>query len=265
MTQSTVTAVDPLAPALQGDPLALEIEERLRAHWTSPQWLARMAERRNDLTRSGYVKVSELLPLDLMEDLRAEAREIVQAAARRIDIQVKETGYSPRRMGSVNVRDIRTHGNLIPRLYDSQELRRGLEQVTGHAVLDCDWDNERMTMTHQSKPGDTHGWHWGDYQYALIFIVDHPPIDHGGMLQCVPHTTWDKENPDIHRILCERPIDTYFHQGGDIYFFRTDTTLHRTYPLEKEGTRIILNFTYDGPDGAVRQRTHETQSAIYDW
>ncbi|KZL21055.1 hypothetical protein PsAD2_01047 [Pseudovibrio axinellae] len=74
-----------------------------------------------------------------------------------------------------------------------------------------------------------------------------------------------QQNPIIFHTLTESPIDTYFHQGGDIYFFSTDTTLHRTYPLEKEGTRIILNFTYDGPDGVERSRTHETQSVVYDW
>jgi hypothetical protein len=241
------------------------IELLLQAHFDSDEWRKLIPVRRNTLTRTGYVRLSNLLPDDLKEAVRAEARRIISAAQRRIDITVAETYHTPRKMGSVNVRDIRKFGAIVPQLYDSPQLRRGLSDVTGHPVLDCDWENERMTMTHQTRPGDTHGWHWGDYQYAVIFIVDHPPIDHGGMLQCVPHTTWDKSNPDIFRILTENQIATYFHDAGDIYFFRTDTTLHRTYPLVKEGVRTILNFTYDGPDGAERQRSHETQTAIYDW
>jgi len=245
--------------------LSENIEQRLKAHLDGADWRSQIPARRNQLTREGYVRVSDLLPEDLKEEVRAEARAIADAAERRIDVRIAETSNTQRKLGSVNMRDIREHGAIIPLLYDSKQLRRGLNDVTCHKVLDCDWENERMTMTRQTKPGDTHGWHWGDYQYALIFIVDHPPIECGGMLQCVPHTTWNKEQPDIFRILTENPIATYYHEGGDIYFFRTDTTLHRTYPLEEECTRIILNFTYDGPDGAERERTHETQSVIYDW
>lgn len=255
----------PLSCVERDSSLETRIETRLKDHLDCPTWCSSIASRRNSLTRDGYVRVSDLLPEDLKEEVRAEARQIVELFERRIDIRVPETYNTQRKLGSVNVRDIRQHGTIIPRLYDSPQLRRGLNEAAGHQVFDCDWENERMTMTRQTKLGDTHGWHWGDYQYALIFIIDHPPIDHGGMLQCVPHTTWNKSNSDIFRILTENPIATYYHEGGDIYFFRTDTTLHRTYPLEKEGTRIILNFTYDGPDGIDRQRSHETQSAIYDW
>lgn len=242
-----------------------KIETQMKAHLDGTEWQASIPARRNQLTRNGYVRISDLFPEDLKEDMRAEARRIAEQAERRIDVRVAETSNSQRKLGSVNVRDIREFGQVIPLLYDSQQLRRGLNDVAGHQVLDCDWENERMTMTRQTRPGDTHGWHWGDYQYALILIVDHPPIECGGMLQCVPHTTWKKSSPDIFRILTENPIATYFHEGGDIYFFRTDTTLHRTYPLEQECTRIIVNFTYDGPDGIDRNRSHETQSVIYDW
>lgn len=243
---------------------AAELDSRINAHLSRPEWVSAISTKRVSLTKYGYVLVSDLLPKDLIEEIRQEGRRIAQKAARRIDIRVQETSGSPRRLGAVNVRDIRQNGQLIPLLYDSAALRAGLEQITGHGVLDCDWDNERMTMTHQQEPSDTHGWHWGDYQYALIFIIDHPPIESGGMLQCVPHTTWDKSSPSVHRLLCENPIYSYYHQAGDIYLFRTDTTLHRTYPLEKAGSRIILNFTFDGPDGARRTRSHETQTAIYD-
>jgi len=242
-----------------------DLEPMITEHLFQHAWEKEIPGKQRQLLRNGYVLLSDILPDTLVKAIRDEGRHIVENAARRIDITVKETSNSPRKLGSVNVRDIIEFGSLIPELYHSTALRKGLEQITGHDVLDCDWENERMTMTHQEKAGDTHGWHWGDYQYALIFIIDHPPIENGGMLQCVPHTTWDKNNPDIYRILCEHPINTYYHQQGDIYFFRTDTTLHRTYPLEKDGTRIILNFTFDGPDGVNKPRTHETQTAIYDF
>ncbi|WP_411705380.1 hypothetical protein, partial [Edaphovirga cremea] len=39
-------------------------------------------------------------------------------------------------------------------------------------------------------------------------------------------------------------IATYGFETGDIYFLRTDTTLHRTIPLNEDAIRIILNMTW---------------------
>lgn len=114
-----------------------------------------MENRRNYLTRTGYVRISDILPTEMKEAMRAEARMVAETTERRIHITVAETYNTQRKLGSVNVRDIREHGTLIPALYDSPQLRRGLEDITGHKVSDCDWENERMTMTRQTKPGDT--------------------------------------------------------------------------------------------------------------
>ena len=96
----------------------------------------------------------------------------------------------------------------------------------------------------QESKGDTHGWHWGDYAYALIWIIEAPEIEAGGMLQCVPHTSWDKKRPRINKYLCENQISTYSFESGDLYLLKTETTLHRTVPLSKDATRIMLNMTY---------------------
>ena len=32
-----------------------------------------------------------------------------------------------------------------------------------------------------------------------------------------------------------------------------------------DGERIILNFTYSGPDDLIKKNTHETMDAIFDW
>ncbi|KZL21056.1 hypothetical protein PsAD2_01048 [Pseudovibrio axinellae] len=115
------------------------------------------------MTRSEYIRVSVLLPPALKELVRTKAREIATAAGRRINITVTETSNSQRKLGSINAYDIRKHGDLIPELNGSLQLCRSLEDTTGHYVSDCDWENERMTMMRQTKSGDTHGWHWGDY------------------------------------------------------------------------------------------------------
>jgi hypothetical protein len=64
------------------------------------------------------------------------------------------------------------------------------------------------------------------------------------MLQSVPQTRWDKQAPRINEYLCANPIATYGFSSGDLYFLRTDTTLHRTVPLTRDATRVILNMTW---------------------
>jgi len=168
-------------------------------------------------------------------------------------------------MKTVNFKEISNGSKLISQLYYSKAIRELLDSVSNSNVLECEYENERMTITRQEQVGDTHGWHWGDYQWALIFIIEAPEVDAGGMLQCVPHTTWDKSNPQIHRHLVENPINSYHHATGDIYFFQTDTTLHRTYPLNRDCTRIILSFTFAGVHDLAREHQHETMNQIYDF
>ena len=44
--------------------------------------------------------------------------------------------------------------------------------------------------------------------------------------------------------MTENPISTYGFDSEDVYFLRADTTLHRTVPLNKDVTRIMLNMTW---------------------
>ncbi|HWL87631.1 MAG TPA: hypothetical protein VNO21_17625 [Polyangiaceae bacterium] len=147
-------------------------------------------------------------------------------------------------MSVVRSEFIAAHGELIRRVYRCAPLVKALSQIAGEPLFPCPSDDEEFLITRQEKKGDTHGWHWGDFSVALIWIVDTPSLGAGGMLQCVPHTRWDKTNPRIHEYLCENPIATYGFQTGDLYFLRTDTTLHRTVPLNVDARRIILNMTW---------------------
>src|SRR3546814_5519368 len=115
-----------------------------------------------------------------------------------------------------------------------------------------DWSSDvcssdlQLVMARQERKGDTHGLHWVDYSFALIWILQAPPIEVGGLLQCVPHTSWNKEKPRVNEYLCRYPVDTYYFSSGDVYFLRTDTTLHGTVPLREDATRVMFNMTYAG-------------------
>jgi hypothetical protein len=213
--------------------------------------------------REGYVKIPNIVPEDLKVSVSAEVRRVLEHA-KRIDTTLKETANTPRRMSTVGAKHITEHSPLVVELYNSQSLMAFLSRVARDTVVPCPYEPERYVMTKQEKVGDTHGWHWGDFSFALIWIIEAPANEFGGMLQCVPHTDWTKSDARVNDYLSKYPIKTYSHQTGDVYFLRTDTTLHRTVPLNRDATRIILNTAWASARDLERAGTHETMEALFD-
>jgi len=223
-----------------------EVESLLSAHYSvaTQTWDARMRE--HQFARNGFIILRDVVPDSIRAAVREEVSTLLDRHAERRDLRLATTDNTPRRMSVVPSEYVAEHGELIGALYRSKALRNVLERVAGEALLDCPSKDEEFLITRQERVGDTHGWHWGDFSFALIWIIETPPIGSGGMLQCVPHTRWDKSHAQIHEHLCENPIATYGFRTGDIYLLRTDTTLHRTVPLNTDTTRIILNMTWAG-------------------
>lgn len=194
--------------------------------------------------RDGFIKVSRIVPDSLRQSVREEASQLLDSYAERRDLRLETTDNTPRKMSVVHSEYIAEHSEYIRAIYQSKALRDFLHGLAGEELITCPSADELFLITRQEKPGDTHGWHWGDFTYALIWLLESPPLDCGGMLQCVPHSCWNKKNPQINRYLVENPIRTYSFEPGDIYLLKTDTTLHRTVPLEKDALRVILNMTW---------------------
>jgi predicted 2-oxoglutarate/Fe(II)-dependent dioxygenase YbiX len=49
---------------------------------------------------------------------------------------------------------------------------------------------------------------------------------------------------------------------GDLYLMRTDTTLHRVYPITG-GRRVIVNMAYAAARDLARPITHETMDSLW--
>jgi hypothetical protein len=194
--------------------------------------------------RDGFIIVRDVVTDAIRQAVREEVMTLLEREVERRDLYLETTGNTPRFMSVVRSELIAEHGHLIGELYRSAPLTRTLSRIAGESLFPCPSKDEEFLITRQEKKGDTHGWHWGDFSFALIWIIDTPPVSVGGMLQCMPHTRWDKTNPRIHEYLCSSPIATYGFLPGDIYFLRTDTTLHRTVPLTTDARRIILNMTW---------------------
>lgn len=214
-------------------------------------------------SRQGYVKLRDLVPQELKDMLRAEVDALIGAHSVRREIRIKETGNTKRFMRNVSQPKIAAHGRLIPAIYQSNALKTFLGRLANDELIGTPWREEEYIITRQEKAGDTHGWHWGDYSHTLIWVLEAPSLDAGGMLQCVPHTVWDKANPRVHEHLVDNPISTYALESGDIYFLKSDTTLHRTVPLVKDCVRIILNHCWASATKAQKEVAHETMAQLF--
>jgi hypothetical protein len=211
-----------------------------------------------------YARTTGLLPDDLVTRLQEEASRLASLNTRRIDIRVPVTGNTRRRMGSLSNSLFKAESTLFVALYHVPAFRELLSAIVGSPVLDCTYPDEQITGTHQTQIGDTHGWHWGDHEWAWIFIAQAPGPEHGGLLQALPHTPWNKQDPTVNRCLLRGQIRSYHHASGESYFFKTNTTLHRTSPIESEGvTRTIVNLTYASFVDLLQDKTYETTDAVY--
>ncbi|MFI9589320.1 hypothetical protein [Nonomuraea sp. NPDC052265] len=217
---------------------------------------------RETLARFGYAKVSFLVPQSIKVEVGREVVELSSSAGVRRDLAFRETDGSPRRMRNVRHKEITEHGTVIPEVYELTSLRALLSQVAGEDVLLCPYEPERYVITTLEKAGDTHGWHWDDYAFALVWVIECPPVDAGGYVQCVPGTSWNKENPQINRTLIANPIYSIGLNPGDLYMMRTDTTLHRVHPIDS-GRRTIINMGYASQADLDKVMTHETMDALW--
>ena len=239
-----------------------KLDAMLEGHYQAVFSDERIRQLSQQFSREGYCNASQVVPLELLQEVKAEALRLLQIFAKRIDVHIAETGGTLRAMSTVSAPQISSQGVLIPFLYQSTTLINLLERIAQNKVTLCPWEGEKYIINRHERRGDTHGWHWGDYPYALIWVLEAPPLSYGGMLQCIPHTNWNKSDPRVHEYLCENVIRTYPHSSGEIYFLKTDTTLHRTVPLKEDVMRIILNFTYSTPDHPGV--SHETMHSMYE-
>ncbi|NNH71737.1 hypothetical protein HLB23_18030 [Nocardia uniformis] len=217
---------------------------------------AALLHSRNRLAETGMARLGFLLPHQVKRALAAEALELVEHHRHWGELLpggTEPVDDPPRHRIEVPPQAIATHANLIPQLYDCDVLRRNLSVVAAESVLPCP-EPRRYAVTrvhHDELPQ----WHWDDYSFALVLVVECPPLEEGGFVQTVAHTHRDRQFPDVHRTLTRNPIHSWELHPGDLYLMRTASTLHRVYPFE-HGRRTIMSMCFatradlDRPDAA---------------
>lgn len=243
----------------------ITVEQCIRGHLSAqPNQLKKLLSQ--EFRDSNIAVIEELLPLDLREALHREANELLEASARRRDMLLEVTGGTPRAYASVDRDTIFKGGNIIRTIFESETVRQYLSEIAGEPLHKVPYQPEEYIINSQEKFGDTHGWHWDDYTFALIWVVEAPDHLAGGRIEYVAATDWDKNNS--RRALCdilgEREVRSRHIDSGCCYLMRANITLHRVAPLTDDTRRTVIVFTYASDIDLTNPNiSHETMEQIY--
>lgn len=218
---------------------------------------------REQFRAESWVRVGRLLPQSWEHRAREEARALLERCGVRRDVRIAQTGNSPRRLCNVRQSEIAAGAQVLPALYYAEATRRLVSCIAGNDVQLCPFEPERFVLQALSRVGDTHGWHWDDYAYALVHVIEVPPDDAGGAVEYLPGVPWEKSRPRIAEHLAAGSVRVRRPASGEAYLLRSDTTLHRVAPLERDATRVAYAMAYAHADDLARPITHETTEELY--
>ncbi len=240
-------------------------EEEVASHLNSlPETLIQYL--REDYKDDTMVVIRELLPEHLRLALEDEARTLLSTEAQRREVVIEHSGGTPRAYNSVGRNSIRENGVYIPAFFDSDTIIAFLSRIVGEALYRVPYAPEEFIINSQSRTGDTHGWHWDDYAFALIWVVDEPDVLSGGRVEFVPRIKWNKDDTRslLHHTLRDEQIRSVHVPAGAAYLLRAKDALHRISPLTQETRRTVIVFTYATESDLTDQSiSHESMVSIY--
>jgi hypothetical protein len=212
---------------------------------------------------SHFTDLSDAIPADVRVRVADEVDAVLTATAVRRELAIAQTGMTPRRYSVATRASIAASCPLPASLYRSPELLALISQIAGERLVPVPYEPEEFIATRLERAGDTHGWHWDDYAYALVWVMQAPGPDCGGELEMVPDIGWCKADPRVEEILATRGVERRYLPARTVYLLRTDTTMHRVAPLRCDATRSVLCFSYATSLDLQRTISHETVEQIY--
>ncbi|RFT62419.1 hypothetical protein D0U04_28155 [Bacillus clarus] len=226
-----------------------------------------IASLKNEFMENQLVILEELIPKPLIADMSAEAKYLLSENAKRRDITIKATGNTPRNFNVVNRDSISEKGKIIPAFFKSEVILNFLTFLNNNEpVHRIPYTPEEFIINNQQKTGDTHGWHWDDYTFALIWVIEAPKEGEGAIVEYIPNTVWDKENPEagLKAVLESHEIQNVYVPQDHCYLMKAGTTLHRVTPLENDSHRTVVVFSYASEEDLSKNISHETMGEIYE-
>jgi hypothetical protein len=240
-----------------------QLEELLEFYYSKGPISSRMDEITRGFRADGYIEIEDLVPLNVLRAIREDVSDLVSRAAIRRDIHIPITDNTPRYYSNVSRFAVDAHSKLIPAFYRSNSLRKLLCAITGEYLISVPYEPEHYVISRLHRKGDTHGWHWDDYAYALIMIIEATPKEAGGSVQFVPNTHWNRSDPKINDILGRHQVRERHPPSGCSYLMRTDTSLHRVTPLTADADRVIVCLSFANSADLRSQVSHETMELMY--
>jgi len=212
--------------------------------------------------RDGFADVTGLIAPEVRARIGAEVTAALDAHSVRRDVRIAVTGGSPRRYRLVGRDTLASACPHAAELYRSPDVLSLVGAIAGQPVVPVPYVAEELIATRLERAGDTHGWHWDDYAFALVWVLCAPAARDGGTLEYITGVPWCKSAPNVEAILAERePVRAHI-ASGTLYLLRTDTTLHRVTPLDRDGRRDALCFSYAATADIHRTITHESLETI---
>lgn len=255
MTASTATSTTTAPPD--------QIDALLSQHISQTFDEDRVTQLQQRFADEHVVTVSGLCPPDVFEGIRREAFDVMDRFGTSHDLSFEITDNTPRRMTTVGQPIIRSEGPSIHQFYFAPALHSLVSRVVGEPVHTCPYAGEHYVVSRLRTSGDTHGWHWDDYTYGLILVLEAPHYSQGGFVQAVPHTSWDKDDPDVYGALLKSHVRSYALEAGDAYIIKTNTTMHRVHEIRGDGQRTIINMTLASDGDLEKEMTHETNDVLF--
>jgi hypothetical protein len=221
-----------------------------------------IGELRAAFARHAFVDLTAVLPPAWRDHVAHEVTAVLDTHAVRRDVRIAATGDTPRRYRVADRDALVAACPLTARIYRSATLISLVSAIAGEAVVPVPYVPEELIATRLERAGDTHGWHWDDYAFALVWVLRAPPAADGATLEYITNVPWNKAAPRVDALLAEREPVRAPIAGGTAYLLRTDTTLHRVTPLRRDAVRDALCLSYAAKADVQRAVSHETLDTI---
>lgn len=244
----------------------METIEKPYQHALDPQkWLVgRDVEHlKSTLSKDGVVCIDDFIPEHSIKELASEVDSLVANYGRNVNVHIESTGNTPRKYRSVSRDDVFAHAPLISRMYLDESLLSFIRMLADDTVIPCPYEPEQIVVNKMSSVGDTHGWHWDDYSYSLVIVLEAPCPANGAQVEFVDGTSWDKKSPKVSHYLSTRQTQSLKLSRGSIYILLGKRVMHRVSPLLSDDTRKIICFSYATEEERNLKVDHGSMENIY--
>ncbi|EGH30447.1 hypothetical protein JTE78_16120 [Pseudomonas syringae pv. aptata] len=234
----------------------------------SAQLRARLADYDTELLGSllsehGVVQLDGFLSSALKQEIAHEADELLRSHGKHINVLVQSTGNTPRKYCSVSRDNVFEHAPLIAQLYSDPALLRFLARLTKGGVITCPYEPEQIVVNRMDEEGDTHGWHWDDYSYSLVLVLEAPKQSSGAQVEYLDKTSWDKASAKVQHYLDTMTVQSLELAPCSAYVLLGKRVMHRVSPLLRPDTRKIVCFSYATEEERFAAVDHGSMENIY--